>query len=60
MRETNIIVNELIDLFTGKVMTKNENEILYRTVKLIHDLDDQAKMYKSMLHNQSNVEGKNH
>jgi hypothetical protein len=53
-------VNELIDLFTGQVMTKHQNEVLYRTVRLIHDLDDQAKMYKSMLHNQSNSEGKNH
>lgn len=53
-------VNELIDLFTGQVMTKHQNEVLYRAVRLIHDLDDQAKMYKSMLHNQSNAEGKNH
>jgi len=58
--ETNKIVNELIDLFTGKVMTQNENEVLYRTFKLIHDLEDQAQMYKSMLHNQSNKEGNNH
>jgi len=57
---TNNAVNELIDLFTGKVMTQHENEVLYRTVKLIHDLEDQAKMYKSMLYNQSNLEGKNH
>lgn len=57
---TNETVNELIDLFTGKVMTKQENEVLYRAVKLIHDLEDQAKMYKSMLVNQSNLEGKNH
>lgn len=57
---TNDTVNELIDLFTGKVMTKHENEVLYRAVRLIHDLEDQAKMYKSMLHNQSNLEGSNH
>lgn len=57
---TNNTVNELIDLFTGKVMTRHENEVLYRAVRLIHDLDDQAKMYKSMLHNQSNLEGSNH
>lgn len=58
--QTNEIVNELIDLFTGKVMTKQQNDVLYRTVRLIHDLEDQAKMYKSMLHNQSNIEGSNH
>ena len=58
--ETNKIVNELIDLFTGKVMTQHENEVLYRTFKLIHDLEDQAQMYKSMLHNQSSKEGNNH
>ena len=57
---TNDTVNELIDLFTGKVMTRHENEVLYRAVRLIHDLDDQAKMYKSMLHNQSSLEGSNH
>jgi hypothetical protein len=56
----NNTVNELIDLFTGKVMSKHENEVLYRAVKLIHDLEDQSKMYKSMLYNQSNVEGNNH
>ena len=60
MNETNKIVNELVDIFAGKVMTQHENEVLYRTVKLIHDLEDQAKMYKSMLHNQSNKEGDNH
>lgn len=58
--QTNEIVNELIDLFTGKVMTKQQNDVLYRTVRLIHDLEDQANMYKSMLHNQSNIEGSNH
>jgi hypothetical protein len=51
--ETNKIVNELIDLYTGKIMTKEENEILYRTVKLIRDLEDQAKLYKSLLANQT-------
>lgn len=56
----NDTVNELIDLFTGKVMTKHENEVLCRAVKLIHDLEDQSKMYKSMLYNQSTLEGKNH
>ena len=60
MIETNKIVNELVDIFAGKVMTQHENEVLYRTFKLIHDLEDQAQMYKSMLHNQSNIEGKNH
>lgn len=54
MIETNKIVNELIDLYTGKIMTKEENEILYRTVKLIRDLEDQAKLYKSLLSNQTN------
>lgn len=50
--QTNDIVNELIDLFTGKVMSKHENEVLYRAVRLIHDLEDQANMYKSFLLNQ--------
>ena len=60
MNETNKIVNELVDIFAGKVMTKYENEVLYRTFKLIHDLEDQAQMYKSMLYNQSSKEGNNH
>ena len=59
MNETNKIVNELIDLYTGKVMTKEENEILYRTVKLIRDLEDQAKLYKSLMSNQT-MDGGNH
>ena len=57
--ETNTVVNELIDLYTGKIMTREENEILYRAVKLIRDLEDQAKLYKSLLSNQT-MDGKNH
>jgi hypothetical protein len=59
VNETNKIVNELIDLYTGKVMTREENEILYRAVKLIRDLEDQAKLYKSLLPNQT-MDGNNH
>lgn len=54
MNETNRITNELIDLYSGKIMTKHENEVLYRVVKLIRDLEDQSKMYKSLLANQNN------
>jgi hypothetical protein len=57
--ETNKIVNELVDLYTGKVVTQHENEVLFRVVKLIRDLEDQAKLYKSLLSNQTG-EGKNH
>ena len=53
MNNTDATVNQLIDIFTGRVMTKEENEILYRTVRLIHDLDDQVKLYKSVVSNQS-------
>ena len=57
MNETNKIVNELIDLYTGKVVSKHENEVLFRVVRLIRDLEDQAKLYKSLVANQTN-EGK--
>lgn len=53
MNETNKVVNELIDLYTGKIMTKQENEVLFRVVRLIRDLEDQSKMYKSLLVNQT-------
>jgi hypothetical protein len=53
MNETNKIVNELIDLYTGKIMTKHENEVLFRVVRLIRDLEDQAKLYKSLVANQT-------
>ena len=53
MNETNKIVNELVDLYTGKVVTQYENEVLFRVVKLIRDLEDQSKMYKSLLANQN-------
>ena len=56
MNETNKIVNELVDLYTGKVVTQHENEVLFKVVKLIRDLEDQSKMYKSLLANQ-NSEG---
>jgi hypothetical protein len=59
VNETNKIVNELIDLYTGKIMTREENETLYRAVKLIRDLEDQAKLYKSLLSNQT-IDGGNH
>ena len=55
MSNTDETVNQLIDIFTGRVMTKEENEILYRTVRLIHDLDDQVKLYKSVVSNQTSV-----
>jgi hypothetical protein len=38
-------------------MTKNENEVLFRVVRLIRDLEDQAKLYKSLVANQTS-EGK--
>lgn len=57
MNETNKIVNELIDLYTGKVVSKHENEVLFRVVRLIRDLEDQAKLYKSLMANQTS-EGK--
>jgi len=53
VNETNKVVNELIDLYTGKIMTKQENEVLFRVVRLIRDLEDQSKMYKSLLVNQT-------
>jgi hypothetical protein len=53
MNETNKIVNELVDLYTGKVVTQHENEVLFRVVKLIRDLEDQSKMYKSLLSSQT-------
>ena len=54
MNETNKIVNELVELYTGKVVTQHENEVLFRVVKLIRDLEDQSKMYKSLLSSQTN------
>jgi hypothetical protein len=53
VNETNKIVNELVDLYTGKVVTQHENEVLFRVIKLIRNLEDQSKMYKSLLSNQS-------
>jgi hypothetical protein len=53
VNETNKVVNELIDLYTGKIMTQHENEVLFRVVRLIRDLEDQSKMYKSLLSNQT-------
>ena len=47
--QTNDVVNELIDLYTGKIMTPHENEVLFRVVRLVRDLEDQSKMYKSLL-----------
>ena len=55
MNETNKIVNELVDLYTGKVVTQHENEVLFRVVKLIRDLEDQSKMYKSLLANNEGI-----
>jgi len=51
--ETNAIVNELIDLYTGKIVSAHENEVLFKVVRLIADLEDQAKLYKSLVAHQS-------
>jgi hypothetical protein len=53
VNETNKIINELIDLYTGKIMTQHENEVLFRVVRLIRDLEDQSKLFKSMVVNQT-------
>ena len=53
MNETNKIINELIDLYTGKIMSQHENEVLFRVVRLVRDLEDQSKLFKSMLVNQT-------
>jgi hypothetical protein len=53
VNETNKIINELIDLYTGKIMSQHENEVLFRVVRLVRDLEDQSKLFKSMLVNQT-------
>ena len=55
--KANEIVNELIDLYTGKIMTKHENEVLFRVVRLVRDLEDQAKLYKSLVAHQTSEGG---
>ena len=51
--QTNDVVNELIDLYTGKIVSAHENEVLFKVVRLIADLEDQAKLYKSLVAHQT-------
>ena len=36
----NLIINNLINLFTDRVITGKDGEILYQTIKLINELQD--------------------
>ena len=58
--ETNDIVNQLIDLFTGRIMTKHDNDVLFQTVKYIHSLEDERNALKSKIDNHSCLPGANH
>ena len=51
--QTNDVVNELIDLYTGKIVSAHENEVLFRVVSHMRDLEDQAKLYKSLVAHQT-------
>lgn len=38
---SNKVVNDLINLFTTRVITGKDGEVLYQTIKLINHLQDQ-------------------
>lgn len=53
----NQVVNELIELFTARVITGADGEILYKTIKLIHFLHDENIILKGRIDSHSCLQG---
>lgn len=53
----NQVVNELIDLFTARVITGKDGELLYKTINLIHSLHDENVILKARLDSHSCLQG---
>lgn len=53
----NKVVNDLINLFTTRVITGKDGEVLYQTIKLINQLQDENIILKGRIDGHSCLPG---
>lgn len=54
---SNQVINDLIDLFTTRVITGKDGEILYQTINLINNLQDENIILKGRIDGHSCLQG---
>ena len=53
----NNVINDLINLFTTRVITGKDGEVLYQTIKLINQLQDENVALKGCIDGHSCLPG---
>lgn len=53
----NQVINDLINLFTTRVITGKDGEVLYRTIQLINQLQDENIILKGRIDGHSCLQG---
>jgi len=53
----NIVIDNLINLFTTRVITGKDGEVLYQTIKLINQLQDENVVLKGRIDGHSCLPG---
>ena len=54
---TNIVIDNLINLFTTRVITGKDGDVLYQTIKLINQLQDENIVLKGRIDGHSCLPG---
>lgn len=55
--KANQVINDLINLFTTRIITGKDGEILYQTIKLINQLQDENVVLKGRIDGHSCLPG---
>jgi hypothetical protein len=53
----NQVINDLINLFTTRIITGKDGEVLYQTIKLINQLQDENVVLKGRIDGHSCLQG---
>ena len=53
----NQVINDLINLFTTRIITGKDGEVLYQTIKLINQLQDENVVLKDRIDGHSCLPG---
>ena len=53
----NIVIDNLINLFTTRVITSKDGDVLYQTIKLINQLQDENVVLKGRIDGHSCLPG---
>lgn len=53
----NIVIDNLINLFTNRVITGKDGDVLYQTIKLINQLQDENIVLKGRIDGHSCLPG---